>query len=70
MLREIASEDVRILPDLAEVDALASLTTAGGCEKEEAVEVLEQERVGLMDSDENGLTCARQLSQETNDVEC
>lgn len=60
---EVLSKDMRVLADVAEVDAATS-----SLKEKETVKVLEKEGVGLMDGDENGLSGGGELAEEANDV--
>lgn len=61
---QILGQDVRVLSDVSEVDALSP-----SLEKKESVEVLEEEGVGLMDGAEDRLAGGGELSEESDDVE-
>ena len=63
MFREVLAQDVRVLPNVAEVDG-----PAASLEEEQPVKVLEQESVRLVNSDEDRLSGGGEFAKEADDV--
>jgi len=64
VLVEVVEEDVSVSADVAKVYRLPALL-----QQQQAVKVLEQRRIGLVNGAEDSLSSRRELLKETDDVE-